>query len=448
MITLEEECAMMTNERWQKMIAVIKSDVVPATGCTEPISLAFAAATAARYLGEDVISVKARVSANLMKNGMGVMVPGTGRPGLVIAAAVGALGGDADAGLQVLRQLSASVVEQGMMMVDNGAVTVGVNKETDHVLYAEACVYGEKHYVKAVIVDDHTNILSIEKDGEVIFSAAAQDNGEGDDKKAFLHTLSVKEILAFAEQAPLEEIRFIKEAEDLNDALSKEGLTGKYGLKIGRTLQDAQESGMTGKDLQNEILIRTVAASDARMGGAAYPAMTNSGSGNQGIAVTEPVTVVADYLHADEETRLRALILASMTAIYIHGYLPKLSAFCATVTAAMGAAAGMAWLLDREHGLERIGQVICSMTGDVAGMICDGAANSCSMKVSTAVSAAYKATVLALNGTCVSGDDGLVANDVEESIRNIGLLASKGMQQTDDEVLDIMLHKNQGDRRQ
>ena len=207
---------METCTMWNKMIEIMKQDIKPATGCTEPISLAFAAATAAKELGEPVQSVKAFVSANLMKNGMGVMVPGTGMPGLAIAAAVGALGGDADAGLQVLKSLTPDVVAQGKQMVADGKVTVGVNETTKHILYSEANVYGESHHVRAVIVDSHTNVVLIEKDGQVIFEKQAScDNSEAD-KIAFLQSLSIKDILEFAENIPLANIQFIKNAENLN----------------------------------------------------------------------------------------------------------------------------------------------------------------------------------------------------------------------------------------
>ncbi|WP_417092872.1 serine dehydratase subunit alpha family protein [Megasphaera sp.] len=433
---------METCTMWNKMIEIMKQDIKPATGCTEPISLAFAAATAAKELGEPVQAVKAFVSANLMKNGMGVMVPGTGMPGLAIAAAVGALGGDANAGLQVLKSLTPDVVAQGKQMVADGKVTVGVNETTKHILYSEANVYGESHHVRAVIVDNHTNVVLIEKDGQVIFEKKASCNDSEADKITFLQSLSIKDILKFAENTPLANIQFIKNAENLNDALSKEGLTGKYGLRIGCTMEKHIKDGLLAGDLAREIQVRTVAASDARMGGAACPAMTNSGSGNQGITVSEPVTVVADHIKASGEERVRALALASMVAIYAHSYLPKLSAFCATVTAAMGAAAGMAWLLDRKTPYQTICKAISSMNGGIIGMVCDGAADSCAMKVASAAEIAYRSVLMALDGIRVEGTDGLVANTADECIRNVGLLASNGMQQTDCEVLHIMMNKN------
>lgn len=428
---------------WKQMIDIIKLDVTPATGCTEPIALAYAAAIAARELGEAVRFVDGRVSANLMKNGMGVTVPGTGMPGLYIAAAVGALGGDAEAGLQVLQHLTDDVVALGKTYVADGKVTVSVKEDTSHVLYAEAVVYGENHRVQVIIVDDHTNVVYIEKDGRPLLDKRIEGESGDDPKIAFLNSLTLADIVDFAEQVPYEDIAFLMEAEKLNDHLSKEGLTGTYGLKVGYTLQKMIEKGLLADDLMQAIRIRSVAASDARMGGAAFPAMTNSGSGNQGIAATEPVTVVADFLKVDDEKRVRALALSSMVAIYAHSFLPKLSAFCATVTASMGAAAGMAWLLAEDEPLGVIEKALATMSGSVVGMVCDGAANSCGMKVLAAVTSAYEAVLLALSGVRVAGSDGLVANSADECLRNVGFLATKGMQQTDDEVLQIMLQKNQ-----
>lgn len=433
----------MTHAAWKMMIEIMKQDVIPATGCTEPVSIAFAAATAARHLGEPVQSIDARVSANLMKNGMGVMVPGTGRPGLHIAAAVGAFGGDPDKGLQVLSGISQDIVDQGAAMVDAGKVTVQIAKEVPYVLYSEATVKGTVHTVTVCVANSHTHVISIEKDGQSVFKAVETGSDDGQNKIAFLQSLCIADIVDFAEHVLMEDVAFMKEAEVLNDRLSKEGLTGKYGLHIAASLVKQQESGLIGKDLQTQVLIRTVSAADARMGGAPFPAMTNSGSGNQGISATQPVVVIADYVKASAEDRLRAIVLSHMTAIYAHAFLPKLSAFCATVTASMGAAAGMAWLMNREHAVETISRAICSMAGEAAGMVCDGAANSCAMKVATACTSAFRSVLLALEGTRVSGHDGLVAFDVNESIRNVGCLACHGMQQTDDEVLKIMMHKNQ-----
>ena len=431
----------MEQERlWENIVNVLKKEIVPATGCTEPISLAFAAAQAAKILGEPVERIEGYVSANMMKNGMGVIVPGTAMAGLPIAAAVGVLGGDPAGGLQVLKYLSAETVAAGKKMVAEKKVTVAVT-EVPYVLYSEVRVYGSHHWAKVCIANTHTNIISIEKDGKLLLDNPPLNDSQEAEEKAFLQQLTAKQVYDFATQVPIESIRFMKEAAVLNDALADAGLSGGYGLHLGATMCKNKVKGLVGDDLQSQIMMITVAASDARMGGAPLPSMTNSGSGNQGIMATEPVSVVARYVQADEEALIRALTLSHLMAVYIHGQLPKLSALCAVSTAAMGAAAGVAWLFD--HNFEVVTYALSTMTGDLIGMVCDGAANSCSMKVATASGAAFRAVLLALDGVRVTGNEGLVSNQLDESIRNIGNLACNGMVETDKEILQIMLHKNQ-----
>jgi len=289
------------------------------------------------------------------------------------------------------------------------------------------------------IEGDHTRIVRIEKQGETVFQRCDREGQYGEDPLAALSQTTLRDILAFIEQAPFERIRFILEAARLNDALSREGLAREWGLHIGTTLQKQSDRGLLAKDLASAIVIRTSAASDARMGGASLPAMSNSGSGNQGIAATLPVVVVAESLGEGEERLARALMLSHLSAIYIHHQLPRLSALCAATTAAMGAAAGMAWLLDGRY--DTLARAISSMIGDVSGMICDGASNSCAMKVSTSVSSAWKAVLMALDETAVTGNEGIVAHDVEQSIANLCALACHAMQATDRQIIDIMAHK-------
>lgn len=426
------------NPLWLEMVKAVKKEVVPAVGCTEPVSLALASAIAAKRLGKSVERVEAKVSANMMKNGMGVIVPGTDTAGLLIAAAVGALGGDPEGQLEVLKNLTLKQVEEGKRMVAEKRVQIAV-ADVPNVLYSEARVIHGEEWVRVCIADNHTQVVRIEHNGELVYQAQPQ-KGEVDENSAcFLAEMGAQDVFEFATKAPLEMIRFIKEAARLNDALANEGMNGHYGLQIGATLKRQSEQGLLADCLMSRVLMRTTAASDARMGGASLPAMTNSGSGNQGIAATVPVIVVAEYIKADEEALIRALMLSHMMAIYIHGKLPKLSALCAVTTASMGAAAGMAWLLKKDF--VTVSMAISSMIGDVAGMICDGASNSCAMKVSTAVGAACKAVFMALEGIRVTGHEGIVADNVDVSIANIGDLACKGMLQTDSQILQIMLNK-------
>ena len=421
------------------ILTTVKQEVVPALGCTEPISLALASAIARQYLGQLPECIEAKVSPNLMKNGMGVTVPGTGTQGLSMAAAIGAIGGDPKGGLEVLKQITPEQVEQAKAMLNAGKVSVSIF-ETEHILYSEAALFAETESVRVRIAAHHTNVIYIEKNDQTIFSKPCA--VETDNLNEIFTALSAKDIFDFSMTVATEKIAFINDAAKLNCALSQEGLRADYGLHIGRTLQKQIGKGLLSDDLLNRIVIETTAASDARMGGANLPAMSNSGSGNQGITATLPVIVVARHIKATEEQQTRALFLAHLMAIYIHSKLPKLSALCAVTTAAMGSCAGVAWLLT--HKFEPISMAISSMIGDISGIICDGAANSCAMKVSTSVTSAYKSVLMALDDMQVTGDEGIVEHNIDRSINNLCNIASRSMQYTDRQVIEIMVSKPNG----
>lgn len=422
----------------ESLLAVVKQEVVPALGCTEPISLALASAIACKYLGKCPERIEAKVSPNLMKNGMGVTVPSTGTVGLPMAAAIGSIGGDPEAGLEVLKKINSEQVLQAKQMLAEQKVRVGIF-ETDQILYAESQLFAGQDNVKVCIADHHTNVISIEKNGEVVFKRPCVANTQ--DISHIFTELSAKEIYDFSMMVALDKITFILEAAKLNTALSQEGLRSDYGLHIGRTLKKQIGRGLLSDDLCNRIIIETTSASDARMGGASLPAMSNSGSGNQGIAATMPVVVVARHINASEEQLARALFLSHLMAIYIHSKLPKLSALCAVTTAAMGSCAGVAWLLT--GNFDSISMAISSMIGDISGIICDGAANSCAMKVSTSVSSGYKAVLMALENTQVTGCEGIVEHNIDRSINNLCSLACRSMQYTDRQLIEIMVNKSQ-----
>lgn len=424
---------------WQQLIKLVKHEVLPALGCTEPISLALAAAVAAKYIDKNNINrIEAFVSPNLMKNGMGVTVPGTGMVGLPIAAAIGAIGGDAQAGLEVLKNIKPKQINQAKALISEHKVNVQI-ADNNTAIYSEANIYTNTDHVRVCIENSHTNVILIEKNGETIFKADKRTQGESKQESIINH-MSVKQIYEFATQANFDDIEFILHSAELNNALSQEGLRREYGLSIAATLYEQTKTGLLADDLLSKVMIRTAATSDARMGGATLPAMSNSGSGNQGITATMPVVVVADYLNATPEQLARALILSHTIAIYIHSKFPPLSALCAASTAAMGAAAGMAWLLGKEQ-YEPVDMAICNMVGDLSGIICDGASNSCAMKVSTSVSSGFKAVLMALNRIRVTGNEGIVCDSVETTINNLGAIASNSMKALDTQIIEIMSHK-------
>ncbi|QGW18704.1 MULTISPECIES: serine dehydratase subunit alpha family protein [Leclercia] len=427
------------NPLWNLFIHAVQEEVKPALGCTEPVSLSLACAIAAEQLSGEITQIEAWVSPNLMKNGLGVTVPGTGMVGLPVAAALGAIGGNPRGGLEVLKDASPEAIARAKVLLAAGKVQVKLQQPCDEILYSRAIVYAGAESASVTIAGGHTRVVQISYQGETRFMLDEQPQSSGGDPLRVLSSTSLSQILEFIEHVPFSAIRFILEAGHLNDALSREGLTGKWGLHIGATLHRQQARGFIDQGLGSEIIIRTSAASDARMGGATLPAMSNSGSGNQGITATMPVLVVAEYLQADEEKLARALMLSHLSAIYIHYQLPRLSALCAATTAAMGAAAGLAWLLD--GGYKAIEMAISSMIGDVSGMICDGASNSCAMKVSTSVSSAWKSVMMALDDCAVTGNEGIVAHDVEQSIANLCSLACRSMQATDKQIIEIMAEK-------
>ncbi|MBA7847454.1 serine dehydratase subunit alpha family protein [Klebsiella sp. RHBSTW-00484] len=426
--------------KWNIFINALKQEVKPALGCTEPVSVALACAVAVQHLSGAIVRIEAAVSPNLMKNGMGVTIPGTGMTGLPIAAALGAIAGDPQAKLEVLKKATQREIDAARALLEVGAVRVVLQDPCDEILYVRARVYAGDQHATVTIVGDHTNVVSIEKMGQPLF--IKDESLVSDDIINPLEQLahsSLRDIYDFISVVPCEELDFILDAGSMNNALSKKGLSKDWGLHIGPTLKRQVDKGLVSDDIFTEILYRTSAASDARMGGATLPAMTNSGSGNQGITATMPVVVAAERLNASPQQLVRALALSHLVAIYIHCKLPRLSALCATTTAGMGAAAGIIWLMD--GNFDNIAMAVNNMIGDVSGMICDGASSSCSMKVSTSISSAWKAILLALDNSVVSGNDGIVERDVENSIRNLCDIAGRAMQHTDRQIIEIMAHK-------
>lgn len=431
----------MKTELWNDFTNLVKKEVAPALGCTEPVSVALAAAIAMEHLDGEPKSISALISPNLMKNGMGVGVPGTGMVGLPIAAAVGAIAGNSKAELEVLKDITDGDVAKAKQLIDSDKVTVGV-ADVSNIIYAKVTIHDEQHYASVTIADSHTHIMSIEKDGMTLFIADSPINASNEDDQEKAHPLAnalAEDIYDYALNAPLEQIEFIEQSYRLNDALSVEGLTGNYGLQIGATFQRNIERGLLSEGLLTNVLSRTSAASDARMDGAMKPAMSNSGSGNQGIAATMPVVVVAEHLKVSREKMIRALMLSHLMAIYIKSHQNKLSALCGATTASMGSVAAMTWLLGGDF--EKVSHSICSMIGDIAGIICDGAKTSCSMKVSSSAGAAVKSALMALDNIRVTGNEGIVDNDVDKTIKNLSALANGSMTQTDVQILDIMVNK-------
>ena len=434
--------------RESEIIGLIRKEVKPALGCTEPIAVALAVAKAMEVLEENHISglrmsgnytIKAEVSGNILKNGMGVGIPGTGMVGLHIASALGAVCGKSCYGLEVLNDLSEEAVTQAKSMVDGGQVTVAL-AATDLKLYVKAIVEYDGHISYAVIEKDHDNIVETGFDGAASVASGKNDSEEAVDQKSTLdYGLSVKEILEFASTVAYENIEFILESRTLNMALAHEGMSGRYGLKVGYAINLDCNREVFGGDFLSYAMALTAAASDARMAGCTLAAMSNSGSGNQGITVTMPVIAYSQRYGTSDEQLARALTLSHLIAIHIKGYLGKLSALCGCVIASTGASCGLVYLRGGDY--EQICAAIKNMIGNITGMVCDGAKVGCAMKVASGVSSALQSAVLAREGICISEHDGIIEKDIEKTIQNLGRIGSVGMQHTDNMILDIMVCK-------
>lgn len=418
---------------WESYLSVLKQFVKPALGCTEPISAAYAAAVARQTLGKIPEHLTIRVSNNLYKNAKGVFVPGTGKTGLAIAAACGCIAGDPKEDLQVLAAIQSDDVQNAQIMIDAGRIQIE-SIESDEYIFCQAIAsYGEQS-CEVVISGGHTRVTQIYRNGESIFhfdenkSVATKGVCDGIE-------ISIEKIYEFALQVDFEDIKFILESAELNQKLATEGLDKPYGLEIGRTVTDNIQNGFLSEDLMTRIQMRTSAASDARMGGASLPAMSNFGSGNQGIAATIPVCVTAEYYQSNEEQLARALIMSHLGAIYIKTHYPPLSAFCGNTVTSAAAAMAMVYLSGGDF--EQSCFAIQNVLSDSAGMVCDGAKSSCAMKICTSSTAAVRAMMMAKRN-CSVKNQGIIGQEVETTIRNIGLMVTEGMQQTDAVIIAMM----------
>lgn len=426
----------------QAYLDLLKSEVVPALGCTEPIAVALAVARSREVLGEKPQSIELLLSANIFKNAMGVGIPGTGITGLPIAAALGAVFGNSSDCLELLKGVGEEAVTAAKTMVAENRVKIVVKKEVEK-LYIEAICHGLNGSTsKAIITNKHSNISRIELNDEVLECSTENSRSNADDSAKPDNptpALSVDAIFAFATGVSFAEIEFMLKTVEYNKAISDEGLSKDYGLMVGRKLKGFVDRGILSGDLMNNAMSITAAACDARMAGSLLPVMSNSGSGNQGITATLPVYAVAKKIKTDDEKLARALVLSHLTTIHIKRYLGRLSALCGVVVASIGAGCGVSYLLGGEQ--KEMIYTIKNMIANITGMACDGAKEGCALKVSTGVAAAIQSALLALDGSVVSSKDGIIEEDIEQTIKNLGLIGSIGMVQTDEMLLQIMVSK-------
>ena len=427
---------MLDKQTREQIISLINREVVPAVGCTEPMCVSLCVARATEALGFRPERITALLSANILKNAMGVGIPGTGMIGLPIAIALGALVGKSEYQLEVLKDLTPDTLEEGKQYIAADHIDIQLKRGISEKLYVEVRCEAEGHEATAVISHAHTNFVYIERDGTPIIDRRTPSSGESETDDI---RLSMRLVYDFAMTTPLDEIRFILKTRDYNLRAAEESKKGNYGHCLGKTIDRPLSHGIFGNSIFSHIISKTALATDARMGGAMIPVMSNSGSGNQGICTTMPVVVFAKENHNTEEELIRALIMSNLTAIYIKQNLGALSALCGCVVASTGSSCGITYLMG--GSFEQISFAVKNMIANLTGMICDGAKPSCALKLTTGVSTAVLSAMLAMQHKYVTSVEGIIDDDVDQSIRNLTAIGSRGMDDTDRFVLDIMTHK-------
>lgn len=419
----------MNQQQYDNYVKILHSELIPAMGCTEPIAVAFAAAKARNVLGCMPETIIAICSGNIIKNVKSVIVPNSGgQRGIEAAAVLGAVAGKSDLGLQVISQVTPEQSAEAKILLSKGMCTCKLAEGVDN-LYIHIIASAGANSAEVEIRTKHDHISRIIKNGTVLLESPDIQTEVSGDKSQ----LNVKDILDFANTVELEDVQTVLEMQiKCNSAISEEGLTNTWGAAVGQTILEDE-----GSSTLQKARAAAAAGSDARMNGCALPVVINSGSGNQGITCCMPIVVYAKELGSSHEQLLRALTLANLVAIHQKRYIGNLSAYCGAVSAATGAACGIAYLQGADYDL--IGTTIINSIGTTGGIICDGAKSSCAAKISAAVEAAVLGYGMARRGRRFEFGEGIVDGDYEQTIRNIGCIGREGMKTTDVTILNLMI---------
>ncbi len=414
---------------------LMEQEIVPAIGCTEPIAVSLCVSKATELLEHRPERIDVFLSSNVIKNAMGVGIPGTKMIGLPIAIALGALIGKSDLGLEVLRDFDSEDLAQAKQYIKEDRINIAVKENITHNLYIEIVGYAKGSMVKTIISGAHTFFSYIEKDGQVLFSKEFEELDTND----VIVSLNMRKVYDFAHETPIEDLNFIHAAAKMNKIVSEEAQNDIYGHNVSQILGGKMGFSVFGNNPHSKMLIATSGACDVRMDGAKLAVMSNSGSGNQGIASTLPILSYAEEIGADEQTLIRALVLSNLAVIYIKQHLGRLSALCGCVVASTGSSCGITYLMGGTY--EQITFATKNMIGNITGMICDGAKPSCSLKITSGTSTALLSALMAIEKGVISEQEGIVDEDVDQTIRNMARIGKEGMLETDKVVLDIMTSK-------
>ncbi|WNB91146.1 L-serine ammonia-lyase, iron-sulfur-dependent, subunit alpha [Bacillus sp. NEB1478] len=422
----------------ERIFSLLEKELVVALGCTEPVAIALAAATASEFVKDEITHISVSASGNVIKNALSVGIPGMSYTGIDFSAALGAIAGDPSKKLLVLEGVTKSDEEAAIRLVREGNVTVQ-NADTPEKLYIEVVLTSRNDTAKVIISGEHTNVSFISFNDTVIVDQSDLKKSSHIKTDKFPE-LTVEDLYTFINEVPIKRLALVKKSVELNRAICEEGLSNDYGLKVGKTLYEQTQKGLLSNDLATYSMALSAAGSDARMAGSTMPVMANSGSGNQGIAVTMPVVAAAEKMSVDEDKMLRAVTLSHLLSIYMKSKFGRLSALCGVTVAGASASAAITYLLTDD--LPNIKAAIQNTLGNVSGMVCDGAKAGCAMKVATCSSAAVQSALLASQGLCIPSTNGFIEEDVEKTIENFCRLGNETSGTTDSVLLDMMVNKN------
>lgn len=418
----------------EQLLNMVKRDTVPALGCTEPVAVAYASSVAKRYLEGAVKEIKIYVSKNVYKNGRSVTIPNTEEWGLNLAAALGIIGGESEEGLMVLKNINKNHIEEAHKMLREGKVKVKV-KDPSPEIYVKAVLESKINIVEVVIVNGHDNISSIKINEKTIFKD--ENEAVNNNSIEFLKEITFKEIIEICEEVDIDDLYFIKDGINMNKEAALRGMESNKGLGLGGALVKLRKQGKISNDAPTKARIFTAAGADYRMGGGSCPIMTSAGSGNQGIGVILPISIVAEEHNINEERLLRAIFLGHVINKYVKIYTGKLSAMCGcAIGAGVGVSAAITWMLGGTY--EQINGAAQNMISNLAGMICDGAKATCALKLATSAEEAVLSAYLAMEGVIVKPQVGIVGSNIEETIKNLGKLSKDGFVKVDQVILDII----------
>lgn len=418
------------------LLSILHQEVVPSLGVTEPGAVALCCAAASDNNSILVSSIELTVSPNIYKNCMSVGIPGFSKKGIIAAAALGAAGGNYKLGLEALNEITEQAVAICDTLIQNDKVQVSIS-DNGELLYIEAHCFGEKGEGRCVISKSHSHICLIEKNKELVYQASENEDGSLEDSTHILCDSTVREIVETVDTMTEEELSFLADGAEKNIAAARWGLKHKPGMGVGAHILSLREQGLLANSLSTELQIYTCAASDVRVSGSFVPIMTCAGSGNHGITALVPVAMAGKWLKKDDLASMHALAISCLITVYIKNYSGKLSGMCGCgVASATGVAAALTYLMG--GSLTQMENSIKNMAGDITGMICDGAKDGCSLKLSTAVASAVKAAVFATHDIVIPDDNGIIGGTAEQTMRNMGTISAVGMAPTDKVILDVM----------